>query len=443
MNKFRAFLAGFIVLILAVGILIVGYVGRYNAATNYATQLEGVYERSFYELINNVNNIEVGLSKTLISTDTNNLYKLFDDIYDDCVTASSNLSRLPINQQSISETTKFVNQLGGFSYYICKKITNNETLTNDDYASMSDLYDMSVYIQSTINDFANNLGDSYRIIDNVEQDNIETEFDSMFSNMQDGTVDYPTLIYDGPFSASTTDQTIKGLPETQITKSEAEQKVRNIFKDENISNLTYEGLTTGKFETFNFDFKTQDNRTVYVQITKRGGMLLTISSYENANGNNYTLAECEDIAEKFALSVGLENLQSVWGTKLSGIAYINLTTVVDDVIVYPEMIKVKISCATGNVLGWEAQAYAYNHNERTNLTATIGATVARAKVSTKLNILSQKLTIIPQEYGEDVLAYEFKCNFNNYIYYVYIDAKTGVEVQVLRVVNTTDGDLLM
>ncbi len=441
MNKFRAFIAVFVVLILAIGVLAFGLIGNYNTANNYAVQLEGVYQRSFYELLSNVNNMEVNLSKALVSSDRQNLYNIFEDLYDECTTASSNLSRLPINHQSIKETTKLVNQLGGFCYYLCKKMSNGQDMSSSDYSSVEQLYDNTVYIQKTINEFVNNLNGDYKIIDDAQLNDENTDFDSMFSSMQSGTTEYPTLIYDGPFSESVTNKTILGLPETTITKQEAESKIYEIFGS-NITNLNYNGLTNGNFETYNYEFK-KNNNMFYVQITKRGGFLLAISSYEASGISQFSLTACEQKAEEFALSIGLENIKSVWSTKLNGVAYVNLTTVLNNVTIYPEMIKVKVSCSSGEILGWEAQAYAYNHQTRNNLTATVGATTAREKVSTKLTVLTVKLAIIPQEFENDTLVYEFKCGFNNYIYYVYIDALTGIETQVLRVVSTTDGDLLM
>ena len=68
--------------------------------------------------------------------------KLFYKLYEQCNLAQSNLSRLPINHTSIKETTKFVNQMGGFSYYLFDKLNNGEALSEDDYKSLTELYSM-------------------------------------------------------------------------------------------------------------------------------------------------------------------------------------------------------------------------------------------------------------------------------------------------------------
>ena len=52
--------------------------------------------KSFSELITNVNNIEVDLSKIIASTGTSTREKLYNEVYTNCNYASSNLSNLPI-----------------------------------------------------------------------------------------------------------------------------------------------------------------------------------------------------------------------------------------------------------------------------------------------------------------------------------------------------------
>ena len=51
---------------------------------------------------------------------------------------------------------------------------------------------------------------------------------------------------------------------------------------------------------------------------------------------------------------------------------------------------------------------------------------------------AQKLCIIPLEYGGEVLAYEFYCEYYGAEYYVYINAFDGDEERVMKVVSTTD-----
>ena len=59
-----------------------------------------------------------------------------------------------------------------------------------------------------------------------------------------------------------------------------------------------------------------------------------------------------------------------------------------------------------------------------------------------MEISSSRLAIIP--YGSyEKLAYEFNGVNNGDTYYIYIDVETGKELEIFKVVKTTEGTLLM
>ena len=442
-TKIRGLVGAVVVLAVTAIFLTIGYIGSNAQVNTLSTQLENNYQRSVYELMTDLNNIETDLSKALVSTSISAKQKLYDKIYTECTQASEDLSRLPINHESVNQTTSFINQMGGFSYYLSNKTKNGEDLSTEDYNSVDKLHTTCLYIQSILNNFSSDYNGKYSILANTKDvsDN-SNSFNTMFSSMQAEGVDYPTLIYDGPFSQSQAKKEIKGLTGEEVSNEQAKKKLEDVYKDDGVISLNYEGESTGVFSTYNFSIKLSSGREIYAQVTKKGGFLLSINSFASSDSDKLDLATCEQKAEDFASKLGL-NLKAVWSTKIAGMAYINLTPIVDDVIIYPDMIKVKVSCKTGEVLGFEAQSYAYNHTERSELTAQISENNARSKVSSNLTIETQKLTLIPIEYGNETLCYEYKCSLNKQTYYVYINAKTGEEEQILKVIETTDGSLLM
>lgn len=439
-SKYKGFIAAIIVLVAVCSALTIGFISTSVVAANYSMQLENMYQKSFSELITNINNIEVDLSKILVSTGVETRGKLYDQVYTNCTYASANLSSLPINYESINATTKFINQMGGFSYYASQKLLNGEPLSDADLQSTNELYNICVYIQNILNEFVKSINYNFSIL--AQSGKVDgSEFSSMFGAMQSDSVKYPTLIYDGPFSESTTQKTVKGLNDVEVSKEQAMEIIEKAYANSNISNLTFEGETTGVFETYNFSFYSESKKNFYVQVTKKGGLILNVTSYGKTDKEQLSLTECKAKAKEFANNIGLD-VDSVWATVLSGVAYINLTPIVGNIIIYPDMIKVKVSCSTGEVLGWEATSYAYNHVERDNLTTSISMEQARSKIEPSLSVVSERVALIPQEYGKEIVAFEFKCTLNNATYYVYIDANSGAEIQVLKVIATTRGDLL-
>ena len=205
MKKTRTFIAVIIALGITATVLAVGWIGsssQLSTYSAYAGQLENSYQKSFSELVTNINNVEVNLSKALISKDNTKKKELYQTINQQCLLCATNLSNLPINHESIVETTKFVNQLGGFSYYLSKKLDADEEMSSADNTSINELYNWCVYVQGVINNFAEDINNGFNILENTTMGDTNTKFDQMFADASSTGTEYPTLIYDGPFSDS-------------------------------------------------------------------------------------------------------------------------------------------------------------------------------------------------------------------------------------------------
>ncbi len=412
-----------------------------NALGQYKTQLEYVYERNLYELTDNVNNIESNLSKLKVSTDAEVQERYLASLVALSNTAQNNIATLPIEHNSITDTVKFVNQLSGYSLILQQNLAKGQELTLDDFDQIENLHTSSQNIKYELNRLSVLISSGYSIVDNIADPNKNTNnFDNEFSGLHNEINDYPQLIYDGPFSESTTNKEIKGLPETEINSEEALIRLKQWFPNYTIK---ANGETNGgNFDTFDF-MLSKDNVEYYAQVSKRGGILLQLNSSYEVGESLKSEDECRTIAENFAKTLGFENMGAVWSTVSLGFAYINLTCIEDDVIIYPDMIKVKIALDTGDIVGWEAQSYAYNHVERENLSASITEAQALDAVSSDMDVRTTRLCVIPNQYVGENLCYEFMCVNDGATYYIYVDADTGVQVNILKVIETSDGNLLM
>lgn len=436
--------------LLAVVVMVLGvYLFQTNTVLgNTSANLENLYQRSFYDLVNNVNNMEVGVSKLMITSDSASQQKLMSELKQQTSDAEDNLSLLPLEIETVAETTKFMNHLNG---YCTSLITYKDgKMEANDLKNMNKIHLGLKQIKEELNEVSKRIMAGARISDNMVFGRGK-RFSDNFTSLTADTIEFPSLIYDGPFSESTESKIVKGLPDNILSQEECEQKVVEALGE--ITELTPSGETNGVFETYDFVVK-KDNLEYFVQVTKRGGFVLTISANVSGDGaessSGITLdeeasspKEYTKVAEEFAKKLGLQNMQCVWSASSDEIAYVNLAPVEDDIILYPDLIKAKVYLNTMQVVGWEASSYAYNHHEREDMVAQLTKTEARKLVSSELNVDSQKLCVIPLDYVGETLAYEFAGTYDNYQYYLYIDAYTGDQVRVLRVVQTDQGNLIM
>lgn len=427
--------------VIALGVMLFFGVTFYNQKESYKQQLNSVYCNNFYSLTDSVSNIENNLSKLNVSLDEQSQERYLTEIVSLCQSAQNSLSSLPIEHNSLLNTYKFVNQLGGYSYSLSQKLLNQKSLTTDDESQLEDLYESAVKIKTDLNRLSVLINSGYSIVDNIQNPNVnQNKFSGEWNGMYDDCIEYPTLIYDGPFSDSTQHKQVKGLSDKICTATEAEILVKNLFKDWQV---TKAGETTGSdFDTWNFEL-TSGIEKGYAQVTKQGGFLLQFVSDKVVEEKTKTLKECEVLAKQFALGAGITSFDIVWSTESEGFVYCNLVYVQDGVVVYPDMIKVKVSTQDGSVAGWEARSWAFNHKQRSGLNPQTTTQQAFGVVDSKMDVLTSKLCIIPADYVGENLAWEFKCIFDESLFYVYVDANNLKQLKIMKVVETDDGTLLM
>lgn len=444
----KAFIITVSLLVVVVMALSIYLVQTKTALGDTSASLENLYQRSFYDLVNNVNNMEVGVSKLLISNDSTSQQKLMSELKQQTSDVEENLSLLPVEIETLAETTKFMNHLNG---YCTSLITYKDgKMEASDLKNMNKIHTGLKQIKNELNEVSKRIMAGAKISDNMGFGGGK-KFSDNFTSFTADTIEFPSLIYDGPFSESTEQKTIKGLPQTTLTQDECEKKILDLFDE--VTELNFAGETKSAFETYDFVVK-KDNVEYFVQVTKRGGFLLTMSANvsgddkETSSGITLDEGKSEEknyakVAQDFAEKLDLKNMQPVWSASSEEIAYVNLAPIDDGVVLYPDLIKAKVDLDTMKIIGWEASSYAYNHHEREDLVAQLTKTEARKLVSSELKVDTQKLCVIPLDYVGETLAYEFAGTFDGYQYYLYIDAYTGDQVRVLRVVQTDQGNLIM
>ena len=96
-----------------------------------------------------------------------------------------------------------------------------------------------------------------------------------------------------------------------------------------------------------------------------------------------------------------------------------------------------------NVIGYDATSYYTNHVARNLGKASMSISDAQTKVPSEFNIKNKRLVLAPLDYNREVLCYEFEGEKEGVTYYFYINANTGEEENILKVLKTNDGSKLM
>lgn len=408
-----------------------------------STRLENNYKNSYYNFIENLRDVEVDLSKVVATNSTKTQKILLNLIYQNCNLAVNNLTTLPISNNNTDKINTSLNTIGGFSYSLLNKLQQNKFLSSEDFSNLSIFHGISENLLYIANNYLNEQNYNYNITNQVNFKNgNNSNFSAGFSNLVTDQIEIPTLIFDGPFSDGVINQEIKGLSQNIKSSDEVYEKITNLLEYYTNYEILYKGETLGKFETYNFEVFS-DSTNLYIQITKRDGFLLNITSFGGGGEVKFSNEECMEIAVETAKNFGFENIFAVWGMSNENIVYVNLAPIINGVIYYPDLIKVKVDNASGLIIGWEAKNYAYNHVNRSAFNFEIDIISAQNLLSPLLTVRERNFCLIPDDYGNENFAYEFICTWNDYVYYVYLDSVTGEELDIMRIVDTDYGELFI
>ena len=211
---------------------------------DYRNYLMGEYSKSMYQLINSVENIGSNLAKVPVLGSKDQDIVALEEIFRYSSIANDKLHSLPIDQQQLSGTSKFITQVGDFCYTLASKTTQGGELSDQDIAKVETLKKQAYTLENQLKNVQNNInngdvkwGEIRKKASGVLLSSNENAVSTNFESIQKQIVQYPSLIYDGPFSDNNLDINPKINSSKDITAAEAEGVVRKAIGNERIDSI--------------------------------------------------------------------------------------------------------------------------------------------------------------------------------------------------------------
>jgi germination protein YpeB len=190
-------------------------------------------------------------------------------------------------------------------------------------------------------------------------------------------------------------------------------------------------------------YSTVKGEELYAQVSKIGGKIIMFSYAGSCLSSDITKDYAIEKATAFLQSQNLFNMTPVWINLSNNVYTINFAFEESGIIVYSDLVKVRVCAQTAMVIGLEATEYYTNHTERTIPSVSLTKEEAMEKVSSNIEISTSRLALVPVGNTLEVLCYEFSGEYDGSTFYAYIDAKTGRQVELFKVIKAGEGELLM
>ena len=431
-----------ILLLLVFGL---GYYAYYLNTENETTE-ENSYDYSFSELVNYVNNIENYLAKAMISKSSVHSAETLTKIWSDSNLAIVYFENIPLVDEGTNKSIKFLNQVSDYAYTLSKKSIQGELLTDEDFENLKTLYNYCTSLKDVLNELSTELNNGTISWEDLDEQTdwafVEKDV-SVFSSIESNFDDYEGLIYDGAYSDYIENDEKLGLTGDEIDEETAKSVIEDVFSDKQIQEIVSNGEIEGdSIACYNFTVRTEENYNMDVSISKIGGWIVEILSDRDVTEENISLEDAVSAGKAYLEKMGYTSMEETYYTKQENILTINYAYIQDEIMMYPDLIKVKIALDDGEILGMEATGYLNNHTDRELAEIQISIDDARANLNSNLEILSEGMAVIPlEDENTEVLCYEFKGKVENKEFLVYINVQTGEEEEILVILETDGGTL--
>ena len=422
-----ALIVAIVSLLIILTCVLIAYYQVYSSSKQNANILEGVYTSSYYSMVDNVNNLAVDLSKYSTLSTTQAKTNTIQDMMSDCNYILAGLSIVPINEENVVSATKFFNQVNGLCQSYLNQLNNGQSLTIEQELMFDKIGLVVEQIKENFNKQNASMYDTgFNFVDATMFDNTGmNELSTGMGDLTNESIEYPSMIFDGPFSTALETKTIKGLPEEEVSQEDAQNYLQNtVYANRDVA-ITFERDTNGDIATFDYTVEI-DGKRFNAQVSKRGSLLMTVSGYAENGDAIMSGEQALEMAKTFANNIGFENMESVWLEIHENVAYVNLAPVENNIIMYPDLVKVKVDLTAQEIIGFEAVNYALNHVDRT-VEFNASASDAESLLGFDYNVLKTSKTVIRLDSGKEIAAYEFITERIDGMYFYYVDAN-GLEI---------------
>lgn len=455
--KYKNLVLPVILAIALIGTAVWGY-NQYAVKNEFETALNNSYQRLFYDLKNHVENVQVSLSKVLLADSRDQNVLLLSQVMQQASMAEEKLSQMPVSHFELAKTEKFLNQVAEYCFSVSEGCLEGKPPNQEQREALVNLEQYTQHLTKELSHLHNKIKDGSLSIGAItrkqQQELQDAEADMLNTRLvqlEEKMTDYPELIYDGPFSDQVMNIKPKGLGNRKVSADEARDIAVRFLKQLG----TQEAITPSMMEegqhmdkqaiipSYTFVFESDENEqpSIYIGVSKTGGNVVWFENVRFVNNPKLSIEDAQKKAGEFLSKTGYKSMEPNYNVKYDGVGVFNFAYTQDDITIYTDLIKVKVALDNGEIVGMDAAQYLKAHHQRDLPEPKINADEARARIKTNFDIDSVRLAVIPRTGVEEILCYEFKGKYNGGDFIVYVDASTGREEKILKIIQDENGTL--
>lgn len=407
-------------------------------SNRYKLEIENNYSRSLNELTASVNNIALTLKKAQYINTAGHFGEMAVKLLTEAEISKTALSQLPAGA-NLEALNRFLSQVGNYAISVSGELLGGKDFPKDYNRNITALSETAQKVSVAVSDAQisyNNLEYWASELDQKLNKEIDQSLSGSLNEIEESLTDYPTLVYDGPYS----DHILKNQAEMLNGKEEiTPEKAQGIaaeFLEYDTSDIKLIAKEDGKIPVYRFLGNNTD-----ITVSKVGGFVVYMRKSRKIGDYVLSFQQARDKAKRFLDKNDILNFTETYYFSDEGVCVFNFAYLDGRTICYTDLIKVGVAMDTGEIVFFEASGYLSNHKERAFETPSYTLEQAREVISDRLTVNKTALALIPTGSGEK-RCYEFACSENEQEILVYINVSTLEEEDILILLKA-DGGILV
>lgn len=414
------------------------------------TQLEYSYRRALGNLTDYVSGMQTTLQKSRYAGTAASQSAISAEILEQSGGAKAALAILPFSQEKTDRISRFLSQAGDYAMAMSRKTFSGAALEPADLEGFSTLWEYAGKLVEALTDIQARLtaenatiGRSVSLLNNLDEIDRLPTLDDDFDAVAEEFSGFPALLYDGPFSDHISRREPLFLQgRDSITQQEAARTAAQYLGCAE-EELSFSGEGGGRLPVYSFAW--QDGM---VNITQQGGLPAYYKKAGSFSAASLRYPQALDAARDYLARQGLPAMTESYYVISDNLCSINFhglakTEGGQEVLCYPDLVKVTIELQEGGTVECDATGYLMNCHERKLSDPAVTQEEAEQSVSSVLQVESARLAVIPTPGLSEVLCWELHCtDLDGQEVLSYVNGETGMEEQLYLLQKDEHGVLV-
>lgn len=429
---------------------------EYRLAGDYRLLVENTNHRALNDLASHLDQLESDMAKGNVASNPTQKILYLSQISSKSDSALKDFAQIPAEQTGLSYISQFLVQVGDFSRTLTQRIAAGGTLSEEEDKTLNDWHERLMPINQKVQDLIvrmdtenlvwtdpaptmrQRLGFGGTKIAEAAADGSEAPSKSVRSGLDqlDASLQkLPPFSYTGEYSTRVVSKPL-GLPTGTVTKEQAQGAARAFLTKAGYINSEPEFSVNsqGAMAGYTWTYK-----EAYLDVSQQGGVVTFYRDQRSIEPRKLTQEEATAKAKTVMIELGW---QLVLTSSEDFGSYIQFDFVAEKegVMIYPDKVRLMIALDNGQLVGFDAVPYYSFHHART-FPPKITMDQAAKKLRPDFQVTEKRLAVIAKG-NQEVYCYEFRGKYQGEEYLLYLDASTGAEEKIQRILKTPRGEFI-